>query len=65
MYAQSCKMVTLMYVEMWKLWLAMRTNHPEMTGVVTSMQVFYYGKTGFGTEDLLCMQLKGCMRLLP
>ena len=32
-----------------------------MTGVVTSMQVFYYGKTGFGTEDLLCMQLK----LLP
>ena len=23
------------------------------------MQVFYYGNTGFGTEDLLCMLLKG------
>ena len=23
------------------------------------MQVFYYGNTGFGAEDLLCMLLKG------
>ena len=27
--------------------------------MVTSMQVFYYGNTGFGTEDLLCMLLIG------
>ena len=30
----------------------------------SSMQVFYYGNTGFGTEDLLCMLLIGCMLLL-
>ena len=34
-------------------------------GGTTCMQVFYYGNTGFGTEDLLCMLLIGCMLLLP
>ena len=36
--------------------------NPEVEVIWTnrySMQVFYYGNTGFGTEDLLCMLLKG------
>ena len=46
MYVQShtdVQYIVIVEINVEVIW----TNHPEMTGVVTSMQVFYYGNTGF------------------